>query len=214
MDENLSELERLEMVKKWWQENYQAIIAGALLAVVIVGGWRYWQYRTQSRSQTASALFGQLNESITKKDSVTASKFGDQLMNDYSDTPYAAQAALALAADAANNGKATDGVQKLEWVMQHSKDEGLKLLARLRAARLKLSTGDAQAAIAELSGVDGDGFAPLYDELRGDAYVKLGKMEDARGAYQKALSAWTDALGDHSLLDMKLNSLPAKASKS
>jgi predicted negative regulator of RcsB-dependent stress response len=54
----------------------------------------------------------------------------------------------------------------------------------------------------------------LYDELRGDAYVKLGKTEDARGAYKKALAAWTDALGDHSLLDMKLNSLPGKASKS
>jgi predicted negative regulator of RcsB-dependent stress response len=214
VDENLSELERLEMVKTWWRENYQAIVAGALLAVVIVGGWRYWQYRTQSRSQAASTLFGQLNESITKKDGVTAQKFGDQLMNDYSDTPYAAQAALALAADAANNGKAADGVQKLEWVMQHSKDEGLKLLARLRAARLKLSIGDAQAAIAELSGVDADGFEPLYDELRGDAYVKLGKTEDARGAYKKALAAWTDALGDHSLLDMKLNSLPGKASKS
>src|SRR5579872_5321151 len=178
------------MVKTWWRENYQAIAAGAVLAVVIVGGWRYWQYRTQSRSQTASSMFEQLNAAVSKKDSATALKFGDQLMNDYSDTPYATQAALALAADAANNGKAADGLQKLEWVMQHSKDEGLKLLARLRAARLKLSTGDAQGTIAELSGVDADGFAPLYDELRGDAYVKLGKTEDARGAYQKALAAW------------------------
>lgn len=214
MDENLSDQERLEEVKKWWGENYQAIVAGALLAVVIVGGWRYWQYRTQSRSQQASALFEQLGTAVKQKDEATAAKLGAQLMSDYGDTPYAAQAALALAADDASSAKSADGVTKLEWVMQHSKDEGLQLLARLRAARLKLGMGDAQAALAEISGTDPEGFAPLYDEVRGDAYAKLGKIDDARSAYKKALASWTDSLGDHSQLDMKLNSLPAAPSKS
>lgn len=214
MDENLSDQERLEEVKKWWGENYQAIVAGALLAVVIVGGWRYWQYRTQSRSQQASALFEQLGTAVKQKDEATAAKLGAQLMSDYGDTPYAAHAALALAADDAGSAKSADGVTKLEWVMQHSKDEGLQLLARLRAARLKLGMGDAQAALAEISGTDPEGFAPLYDEVRGDAYAKLGKIDDARSAYKKALASWTDSLGDHSQLDMKLNSLPAAPSKS
>ena len=74
MDEDLSELERLEAAKKWWAENYKSIVAGALIAVVVVGGWRYWQYRTQSRNEAASALFSELATALSKKDDAAALK--------------------------------------------------------------------------------------------------------------------------------------------
>ena len=67
VEEYLSDEERLEMAKKWWLENYKSIIAGALIAVVVVGGWRYWEYRTVSRSQTAAALFNQLADAMAKQ---------------------------------------------------------------------------------------------------------------------------------------------------
>jgi predicted negative regulator of RcsB-dependent stress response len=213
VDEDLSELERFELAKKWWKDNYLAIFSGALLAVLIVGGWRYWQYRVTSRSEAASALFAQLTDAATSKDAATAVKLGDQLMNQYDDTSYATQAAFALAQQDATNGKPDDGTKMLDWVLQHESDNGLKLLARLRLARIRLATGAAQAALDELADVDAGGFAPLYDDLRGDAYVKLGKPDEARAAYQKALSGWTDQLGDHAFVDMKINSLPTKVSK-
>lgn len=213
VEEYLSDEERLEMAKKWWLENYKSIIAGALIAVVVVGGWRYWEYRTTSRSQTAAALFNQLADAMAKQDKDGALKMGNQILTTYSDTPYAAQAALVLAQLQASTGKPADGEQMLEWVMQHSKDDGLKLLARLRLARIKLAMNDAQAALDTLNGVDAGGFAPLYDDLRGDAETKLGKSAEARAAYQQALTAWSDNLGDRSLIEMKLNSLPPKAVK-
>jgi len=213
VDENLSELERLELAKKWWRENYQPILAGALIAFVVVGGWRYWQYRVQSRSEAASTLFAQLSATLAQHDPADATKLGDQIMKDYDDTPYASQAALALAQLEATAGKMDDGEQKLNWVMQHSKDDGLKLLARLRLARLLLASGNAQGALDTLSGADAGGFAPLYAELKGDAYTKLGKADEARAAYKQALDAWTDALGDRSLVQMKLDALGQKAAK-
>lgn len=213
MDENLSELERLELAKKWWRENYQPILAGALIAFVVVGGWRYWQYRVESRSEVASTLFAQLSAALAQHDQTNAAKLGDQIMKDYDDTPYASQAALALAQLEATAGKMDDGEQKLNWVMQHSKDDGLKLLARLRLARLMLSTGNAQGALDTLGGADAGGFTPLYGELKGDAYTKLGKADEARASYQQALDNWTDALGDRSLVQMKLDALGQKAAK-
>ena len=212
MDEDLSELERWEQAKKWWSDNYQSIFLGALIAVVVVGGWRYWQYRVESRSEAASALFADVVTAVSKNDDAAASKAGQQIIDQYSDTPYAAHAALALAQMQVAAGKLDDAGQRLQWVMQHSGDEGLKLLARLRLARLKLAANDPQAALDTLGGAqDASGFAPLYDDLRGDAYAKLGKDDAARAAYQKALSAWTDALGDRSLVQMKLDGLPAAA---
>ena len=54
VDEDLSELERLEAAKKWWAENYKSIVAGALIAVVVVGGWRYWQHYQRQPSVAMS----------------------------------------------------------------------------------------------------------------------------------------------------------------
>jgi predicted negative regulator of RcsB-dependent stress response len=214
VDEDLSELERLELVKKWWKENYTSILLGAVIAVVVVGGWRYWQYRTESRSEAASALYTDLATDMSKHDDAASYKTGKQIITDYADTPYAAHAALALAQVQATAGKLDEGGKFLDWVMQHSKDDGLKLLARLRLARLKLAGNDAQAALDTLNGAqDVGGFAPLYDALRGDAYAKLGKNDEARTAYGKALAAWSDTLGDRSLVQMKLDSLPTVAPK-
>lgn len=210
MDEELSELERWEQAKKWWNENYKSIFLGAFIAVVVVGGWRYWQYRVEARSEAASALYSDLTVAMSKHDDPAALKTGQQIIDQYADTPYAAHAALALAQVQATAGKFYDAGQRLQWVLQHSSDEGLKLLARLRLARLKLAANDAQAALDTLDAVqDPAGFAPLYDELRGDVNAKLGKNEEARAAYRKALGAWTDQLGDRSLVQMKLDGLPA-----
>ncbi|MFI5269315.1 MAG: YfgM family protein, partial [Chloroflexota bacterium] len=164
VDEYLSDEERLEMAKKWWLENYKSIFAGALIAVVVVGGWRYWEYRTISRSQTAAALFNQLAEAMAKQDKDGALKAGNQIVDKYADTPYAAHAALALAQLQASTGKPADGEQMLDWVMKNGKDDGLKLLARLRLARVKLAMNDAQGALDTLNGAETGGFAPLYDD--------------------------------------------------
>lgn len=212
MDEDLSELERLEAAKKWWYANYRSILLGALIAVVVVGGWRYWQYRVESRSSAAAALFKQLADAMQKHDDAAAQAAGTEVLQKYADTPYAQHAALALAQADATAGKTKDGEQMLQWVMDHGKDDGLKLLARLRQARLKLADADAQGAIDTLSGTEPGGFAPLYSETRGDAYVKLGKPEDARKAYQAALAGWDEKqLGDKSGLQLKLDNLPGGA---
>jgi predicted negative regulator of RcsB-dependent stress response len=209
VDEDLSELERLEAAKKWWAENYKSILAGALIAVVVVGGWRYWQHRTQVRNEAASALFADLATAMQKHDDAAALKAGGEIMDKYADTAYATHAALALAQLQVTAGKLPEGEKMLDWAIDHGKDEGLKLLAQLRLGRVKLASGDADGALKALDVKDAGGFAPLFDALRGDAYAKLGKTEEARAAYQKALDAWSDPLGDRSMLRMKLDSLPA-----
>ena len=214
MDEDLSELERLEAAKKWWYANYASILLGALIAVVVVGGWRYWQYRVDSRSAAAATLIKQLDDAMQKHDDATAQSAGNAVLQKYADTPYAQHAAFALAQVDATAGKTKDAEQSLQWVVDNGKDEGLKLLARLRLARLKLADGDAQGALDSLNGVDAGGFAPVYSELRGDAYLKLGKPDDARKAYQTALDGWDEKqLGDKSGLQLKLDNLPGTPAK-
>ena len=209
MDEDLSDLERLEEAKKWWNENYKSILLGALIAVAVVGGWRYWQHRTQARSEAASALFSDLAKDMQQHDDAAALKTGGQIMDQYDDTAYASHAALALAQIQATANKYPESEKLLQWVLDHGRDPGLQMLARLRLARVQLAAGDAKGALSSLDTPDAGGFAPLFDALRGDIQVKLGDTGKARDAYKQALDAWNDELGDKSLVQMKLDSLPA-----
>ncbi|MGH8415163.1 MAG: YfgM family protein, partial [Gammaproteobacteria bacterium] len=168
MDEYLSDKEQAERLKKWWLDNYKSILAGIIIALIIIFGWRYWQRRVQVRSLTASAMYNQMDSMLASNNGPLALKVANELVNEYSDTPYAAQAALAMAQYDVGAGKPDDAMQMLDWVIKHSKDDGLKLLSRLRLARVKLSVGDPQAALTALAGVQPGGFAALYDEVRGD----------------------------------------------
>ncbi|HET7922590.1 MAG TPA: tetratricopeptide repeat protein [Gammaproteobacteria bacterium] len=209
MDEYLSDREQAERLKKWWRENYRAIVAGIVIALLLIGGWRYWQHRVQARSAAAATLFKQMDEALTGNKGADAVKLGSQLIDDYSDTPFAAQAALALARYDVGSGKPDAAMQQLDWAIGHSRDESLVLLAKLRLARVKLAVGDAQAAIATLDVKDEGGFAAAFADLRGDAYLKLGQTDKARAAYRQALAKWSEEMGDKSLVQMKLDSLPA-----
>lgn len=216
MDEFLSEQEQVERLKKWWKDNYKSILAGVIIALIIIFGWRYWQHRGQTRSLTASTMYMQMGQMLAAGQGPQALQLANQLVNNFGDTPYAAQAALAMAQYDVGSNKPDDAMQMLDWVIKNSKDDGLKLLARLRLARVKLSVGDPQAALVALSGVAASGFTALFDEARGDAYVKLGETAQARVAYQRALHAWQPDMGDPSLLQMKLDNvggaLPAAGS--
>lgn len=207
MDEFLSDHERAEQLKKWWAENYKAILAGIVVAAAILAGWRWWQHRVESRSLAASAQYAQLDGLLSSGRGPEAVALGNKLMSGYGDTPYAALAALTLAKYEVLSGRPDDAMQMLDWVIQHGKDASLKRLARLRLAEIKLAVGDPQAALKILAVASPGGFAPLYAELRGDAYAKLGEFAEARAAYRQALAEWTPDMGDKSLVRMKLDDL-------
>jgi len=207
VDEFLSDKEQAERLKKWWLENYKSILAGVIIAAAIIFGWRWWQHRTQVRSLTASMIYNQMTTMLAANNGPPALKIANELIDNYSDTPYASQAALAMAQHDIGLDKPDDAMQMFNWVINHSKDDGLKLLANLRLARVKLMVGDPRATLDVLAHMQPGGFAALYDELRGDAYLKLGQTDKARDAYRQALNQWTVDMGDKSLVQMKLDSL-------
>ncbi|HXD37386.1 MAG TPA: tetratricopeptide repeat protein, partial [Rhodanobacter sp.] len=65
----------------------------------------------------------------------------------------------------------------------------------------------ATAALATLDRVPADSFLGMVQELRGDALVKLGRMDDARKAYQTAMSALSEDAPQRGALQMKLEDL-------
>ncbi len=209
MDEYLSEKEQIERLRELWRENGWFIIAGVLLGIAGIFGWsQYQRYRTHHYEQ-AAALYQQLKDAEDKKEGDPAALLA-RLRQDYPSSPYTDQAGLLVASSelVTEPSKASD---ELRYVMEHTKDPELALIARLRLARVLAYRQQYDDAL-NLLAVDMPGkFAGRYNEVKGDIEVALGHLDTARTDYLAAMVADGSELLDRNLLQMKLNDLPAPA---
>ena len=200
--------ERLEALQRWWKENKSSVFGGLLLGMAAIGGWKMWQGNRVETAEQASLVYHQLTQATEAKQTDSAQKLGERLVQLYPQTAYADYARLFLAKFKVEAGD-LDGARKtLEDTMNSSKDTAVKDLARLRLGRVLLAKGDIDPALKLLQSATEKSvgkFAGLYEELRGDLYVAAKRPAEARAAYAKAKD-----LGDLSpLLELKLNDLPA-----
>ena len=59
--DDLTEREQLDAIKKWWNENGKAIIAGLAVGLSAVFGWQYWQKWQDQTAEEASAQEREFN---------------------------------------------------------------------------------------------------------------------------------------------------------
>lgn len=199
--------EELEKLKTWWQEYGNSLLLGIALGAAVLIGVRYWNQYTEQRLETASVLYVQMLQDINMKKPDTARKLGESLINDYSSTPYAGMAGLILARLDFGAGDASAARQRLQWVVDHAKDEATTHAARLRLARLFLNNGEKDAALALLNVKDKTGFKTEYAELQGDVYTALGQRDRARAAFREAIKAMPAGSPYLQILNMKLDDL-------
>ena len=98
MNEYETEEQQVAALKKWWKENSSTLIIGLLIGVSALYGWRYYAEQNNVHAVQASDLYMQIAQSVTLQtiDDKTLD-INNKLINDYSDTPYAALSSLALA---------------------------------------------------------------------------------------------------------------------
>jgi predicted negative regulator of RcsB-dependent stress response len=200
---------QIEQLRRWWRENWIALIAGVSLGLAGIFGWEYYQKVRAVRAETASRVFEDLKRlSPDQKD--RAEELWRTLSTDHASTPYAAQGALLLAAHAAATEDWAGAQGRLEWARDHTDDPGLRNIAALRLARVLWQQQQPDAALKLLDIADDSPFAPLYQELRGDILLVKGDREAARAAYEKALQLGPAAAGRDGL-QRKLDDLGGAA---
>ena len=204
--------QQVEAIRKWWKENGKAVILGAVLTVAGIGAGSYWYQYQHTRAESASVEYSQLLTELGQDNREAVIKRGEYLVNTYPKSGYAALAALIVAKARVEAGEMAAARAQLQWVIDNAEQPELKNVARLRLARIQLAEGNAQQALATLSGIDSDAFTAAAEEVRGDAYMAMGDTGAARTAYQKALDA-SEPGTDTRLLRMKLDNIgpPMKA---
>ena len=185
IDPRYSEDEQVERLKEWWKKNGTSIIVGVVIGVSAIVGVNLWRNYTQTQAENASSLFTQLLSSQGEQ----SQKLGNELLTDYTSTPYAALAALYLAKINYEKGDTGNAERMLSWALENSKQASNQHVARLRLARVYLDTDRISEAEKLLDLKQFDGFDSEYKELLGDIAMLKGDAESARSAYEEALNA-------------------------
>lgn len=207
MDVTRTEEEQIEALKKWWSENGWAIVGGIVIGLAGVFGWRAWQAHQIAIAQQASDIYAQLIVNVRTDKNDQARTQAKKLLDEYPNTSYATFASLILGKLDVENNDLDSARQHLQWVIDNTDQNELKHLARIRLARVLLSSDKPEDALKLIENIDQGKFAASYDEVKGDIFVKLDKPEEARKAYQSALALSTDKGQSDSFLEMKLDNL-------
>ena len=208
----LNEREQWEALKRWVGQNGLAIVAGVAIAALGFGGYRWWQAHENGVDLAAGAMYLQMESAFAHGERAQAFILLGDLERRYPSSPYADQARLASAQAFVQDSELGRAADELRMVMQHSPDSILRLIARLRLARVQIARHQASTALATLNGADPGALAPLYAQARGDAYYAMGDKAAALAQYRLAKATDTEGETDTGLLDLKIADLAADVS--
>ncbi len=189
MAEYETEEQQVEALKKWWKENATSLIVGLVVGVSALFGWRYYGDQQNIHAVQASDLYMQVMQSVALKtvDDKTID-ISNTLINDYSDTPYASLASLTLAKTEYEKDNIDGATAQLELAIKVSNEDTIKQIANLRLVSIYIEQEKYDQAAAALAMQHSAIYDAQYEELKGDLYVAKGDAEQARMAYDKALS--------------------------
>nr|WP_234461496.1 tetratricopeptide repeat protein [Stutzerimonas stutzeri] len=199
----------MAQIKEWWQRNGKPLMLGAVIALVLVFGWQFWQKHQINQAQSASNVYQQLLSIALvsgEVDIAEVSRLGNLLKKDFAGTHYAQYGSLFLAKVAVESGRLDEAASELRAIVDKPADKTLDELARQRLARVLAAQDKADEALKLLAGDVDPAFAASREELKGDLLVQLGRNDEAHAAYSKAKESLSEdaAVGG---LQMKLDNL-------
>lgn len=214
VDEFLSEREQAEQLRGWLRENWIWLVAGVALTVGGYYGYRAWESRQASRAVDAGQRFAAMLDAIGANRRDEGLRLAGELTGDFADTPYADQATLVLARLDVDSGDFAAAEKRLAAVAGASEDPDLRIVARLRLARVQMAQGRYDEAIRSLDAVATPAVDARVLELKGDVRLAQGDSASALADWRKAQeAAETDPAAasqvDMELLQLKIDELGA-----
>ena len=189
MNEYETEDQQVEALKKWWKENGASLVVGLFVGVSALFGWRYYTEQNNAHAIIASDLYMQVMQGAAMNtiDDKTID-IQNQLINEYSDTPYAALSSLSLAKVEYEKDNVDAAVAQLELAVKHANEDVTRQIASLRLVNVYLEQKKYDEAKALLNEKHDAAFDAQYEELKGDLYSAQGEIAQARMAYDNAIN--------------------------
>jgi predicted negative regulator of RcsB-dependent stress response len=195
IDDLLDEHEQSERVRTWLRNNAAGLISGVALGLAAIYGWYWWKDQGQAKRLKASDEYQVVLEQIQGG----KIKEAQAKLPALGDSPFAALAALDLAKAQIDIGQRDAAIATLRAVK--TSDTVVAPVVSQRLARLLIDAGKHEDALKLLDSLED----AVAHEVRGDALFAMGRKEQARDAYSKALSLLDVAAPQRRLVELKLS---------
>jgi hypothetical protein len=170
---------RRDRILQIWKRYSGVIIALAVLVVAGVAGWRYWQNQQRVAAEAASVQFDDANR-LAKDGKVAEADKAFDALEAQGPAGYRLLARLRAAAETGKHDPAAGAAEFDKLADDTGLGDGLRDLARLRAALLRLDGPNPDAALTNLQGLAaGTPFRHTAREMLGLAALKKGDYEEA-----------------------------------
>ncbi|MEZ5545414.1 MAG: tetratricopeptide repeat protein [Lysobacteraceae bacterium] len=203
---DMDEHEQGELVRTWLRQNGGAIITGIAVGLAGIFGYQWWQQSQTNKRLDAAANYQTLVDAVERDDVEAAGQIANGIAERVGNAPYAGLAALRVAGERAGKNEAA-ALADLSKAATMKDAPAIVALAKLRQARLELSAGKPDAALALLAAIPADHYGGLVAEVRGDALLAQGKTAEAGEAYRDALTELATGAPNRFLVEMKLADL-------
>lgn len=181
-----TEEEQVENLKKWLRENGLSIVAGIVIGVGGLFGYRGWIDYQENQAMQASTYYEQLLASLQQDNESELRSAFDSLQQDHADSEYFQLARLVMARFHVDQENFEEAAAQLQQVVGSVGTNGLGLVARTRLADVQIQLQQYDAALATLSFEFPTQYEARVEELRGDAFYYKGENQQAAEAYRKA----------------------------
>jgi len=211
VDLDFKEEEKEMLIHKTIWETYGKYVVLAVLFFCIgFGVWQVLSYQKNQNLLEASKQYDKMMKASQGKDPSKTEELAEQLIDKYSNTPYAALAALLQARIQVDSNQLEKAEQHLNTAMELGGDGPTGHVARVRLARVLAAENKLDEALKVLlSASDNEGYIALYEETKGDIYIQQKDLDKARESYKTAEQALPPGV-QVMALQLKLNDLNNK----
>jgi hypothetical protein len=180
---------RRDQLKKLWDRYSVFIVAGALLIIAGVGGWRGYQYLEAKKAAEASMAFNKAVE-LSEQNKHAEAEAAFETLAAKAPSGYRMLARLRAAAEATNRDPKAAAKMYDDIAADRSVDSEMQDLARIRAAELLLDSSSYPEILTRL-----ESSAAPTSTFRHTAREMLA-LSAWRGGDTAAARKWLDMIAD------------------
>ena len=193
-----------EKVSDFFSKYKKNIILYSLIFIVFYFGSTFYISQDEKKYFLASDLYQkvQLTNEINDIEGLT-----NELRENYAKTSYASRASIYLGNIYFKNKDFSKAKESYTWAADNASEASISSLANYQLGVMLFSQKDFDNAIVAANSIKGIGFSGLKNNLLGDLFSSLGKLEDAREYYQLAYEFYKDKNDLAKVIKIKIDSI-------
>lgn len=199
------EHEQGERVRQWIKEYAPSIVMGLVLAFGGIFGFRYWQDHQTGQRALASEYYEVIRQEIQTGSLDGAGEQYLIMRDSVGRSAYVGLAGMQLAGAHVEDGQLAPAARIYREILEDRRLQSIWPIVTLRLVRVLEAQGEIDEAMALLDQPAPSGFMGAWSDARGDLLFELGRLDEARLAWQDALDNLPAEGASPYVLQMKID---------